>query len=86
MQVRLGAVGANHCNPVVLAQGGLRLTSPEGFFYEDAALAAETAAVMVRKSLSWTVVCDPQQTGSQKILQYLLPPSGYRSGKRHMCT
>lgn len=38
--------------------------------YEDAASAAETAAVMVRKSLSWIGVCDPQQTGSQKILCY----------------
>lgn len=62
MQVRLGAVGDTHCNPVVLAQGGLGLTC-EGFFYEDAALAAETAAVMVRKSLSWTGVGDPQQNG-----------------------
>lgn len=40
--------------------------------YEDAASAAETAAVMVRKSLSWIGVCDPQQTGSQKILCYPL--------------
>lgn len=70
MWVRL-LVGDTRCNPVVLAQGGLRLTSPEGFLYEDAALAAETAAAMVSKSLSWTGVCDPQQTGSQKIL--LLP-------------
>lgn len=77
-------VGDTHCNPVVLGQGGLRLTPSEGFLYEDAVLAAETA-VMVRSSLSWISVCEPQQTGSQKIL-LLLPVSGYRSRERHVCT
>lgn len=69
MQARLLMQLSNtHCNLVVLGQGGLRLTSSEGFLYEDAILAAETAAVMMTRGLSWAGVCNSQQTGSQKIL------------------